>query len=68
MKWNTTEPPKSTTKTIKIRYKCDVTGTIHTGTFIWSKGEDAFIQCTAGDDGVGLYEGDYTILGWKERK
>ena len=64
--WNTTEPPKSTTKMIKIRYQCCITGTKHTGTFIWSESERAFIQCTAGD-GVGLYEGDYTILGWKEK-
>jgi len=66
--WNTTEPPKSREKMIKIQFKDNFGGSVHTGTFIWCESESAFVQVTVGPDGVGLYEEDYTILGWREIK
>lgn len=65
MKWNTTNPPKRTQKPLKLRFQDD-RGKISTGTFVWSKSENTWIECVAGD-GLGLYESDgYKVLGWRE--
>jgi len=64
MKWNTTKPPKRKQNPVIIRFK-SWAGHIGRGKFVWSESENAFIQCIDGPDGIGLYDNDYTILGWK---
>jgi|GEM_PF-5765304 len=62
--WNVTEPPKSETKPIKLRYK-DPQGKVHQGSFVWSKMERTWVEVTMGES-IGLYEDDgYKVIGWK---
>ncbi len=65
-RWETSDPPKRTTKPIKLRYK-DSSGRIYTGDFVWSIRENTWVECIEGPDGIGLYDDDgWKVLGWKE--
>ena len=61
--WKISEPPKRKTKPVKLRYQ-DSLGKIYQGNFVWSDGENTWIECA--EEGIGLYKDDgYKVLGWK---
>ena len=61
--WKTSEPPKRKNRPVKLRYQ-DSSGKIHQGSFVWSDGENTWVECAY--EGVGLYADDgWKVLGWK---
>ena len=65
IKWNTSAPPKRTTKPVTLRYKSDGM-TPQIGLFSWYEPEGAFVECAEGPDNIALYPADgWVILGWR---
>lgn len=63
--WNTTKPPKRTTKPVKLRFQ-DAQGNKHQGSFVWCPSENTWVECCDGPDGIGLYTEDgWKVLGWR---
>lgn len=51
------------TRPVRLRYR-DSSGKIYQGNFVWSDGENTWVECA--EEGVGLYEDDgWKVLGWK---
>jgi len=65
MSWKTTKPPKRKVKPVQLRFK-DSSGKVYQGNFVWSDGENTWVEVCNGPDGLGLYENDgWKVLGWK---
>lgn len=57
MKWNTTKPRKRFASPVRLRAKNKITGETYQGDFVWSRRENAWVECS-GPDGLGLYQED----------
>lgn len=67
MSWKTTKPPKQKVKPVRLRFQ-DSSGKVYQGNFVWSDGENTWVEVCYGPDGLGLYENDgWKVLGWMEK-
>lgn len=66
MSWKTkTLPPKNEQKVVKLRFQLQ-NDPPQTGLFTWSNGEETWVECNVGPDGIALYEDlGYKVTGWK---
>lgn len=62
------EIPKNETRPVWIKYQDKQSLIEDIGKFVWDPNERAFIECVAGFDGIGLYDDEYNILKWANKK